>query len=147
MTGQAGHELVPARRRIQLIGDQAVLHHSGGHGFQVVKRQFGQAVLRCQHLALLGDFDAPLECSTRLGQDGLIGRSAASAHGSASSMEQPQRNAMAAGQLLQSHLGLVNLPVAGQEARVFVAVRVPQHELLERLTLPPDEGKQLPVEG
>ena len=91
------HQLVPARRGIELIGHQAVLYNGCGHRFKVVKGKLRQAVLRRQHLPLLGDFDATLKGATGLGQDGLICRSTATAHGTAATMKQAKGNALPTG--------------------------------------------------
>ena len=114
--GQPCHQVIPTGRCIQLIGHQAVLHHRGGHGFEVVERQFGQAVFRSQHLTLLGDLDPALKGSTGLSKDRLVSRATTAADGTATAMEQSQGHAVVGGQILQRDLGFVNFPVAGEEA-------------------------------
>ncbi len=82
---------------------------------------------------MLGNFDATIQAGTGLGQDRLIGRATTSTHRSASTMENAQGNPKIIGRGLESLLSLMNFPVAAQKARVFVAVRVAQHDLLNRL--------------
>jgi hypothetical protein len=48
-------------------------------------------------------------------------------------MEEAQSHPVLVGELLQGNLSAVDFPVAGEKARVFVAVGVAQHHLLQRL--------------
>ena len=122
------------------------MHDSCRDRFKVVKRQLREAVLRGQDLALLCDLDPPLKGSAGLGQDGLVGGSATAADRAPSSMEQSQGNPLAAGKRLKSDLGLMDLPVAGEESGILVAVGVAQHQFLQGLTLAPHRGKQVAIE-
>ena len=54
---------------------------------------------------------------------------------------------MTAGQILKSDLSLVNLPIAGEKARVFVAIGVAQHQLLQGLHVFSNPREQLAVQA
>ena len=108
------------------------MQHSGGHRLEVVERQFRQGVFRGQHLPLFGDLDPPFEGAAGLGQDRLIGGAATTADRAAASVEDAQADVVLTAQRLQGDLGPVDFPVAGEEARVFVAVGVAEHHLLQR---------------
>ena len=127
---QAAHQLVPARSRIELVGDQAVLHHSCGDGFKVVESQFRQAVFRRQNFALFSDLDPPLQGSAGLGKDRLISGATAATDGTAAAMEQTGADAVLVGNTCDGLLGAIQLPSRGDNAAVFRRVRVAQHNLL-----------------
>ena len=77
----------------------------------------------------------PVHRARRLRQDGLVARAAAAADRAAAAVEQAQRDAVLRArsgveQLDQRDLGAVQLPVAGEEAAVLVAVAVAEHDVL-----------------
>ena len=109
---QPHHQLVPAGGVVHMAGDQAVLQHRRGDGFQVVERQLRQGILRGEHFPLLGDLDAAIEGAAGLGQDCLVGRAAAPTNRAPAAMEDAEGHAMVDRQLLQGNLGPVDLPVA-----------------------------------
>ena len=94
----------------------------------------GLAYLRADDLALFGQADLALHRAWRLRQDGLVAGPAAAADGAAAAVEQAQGQAVFALQRLeqldQRVLGAVQLPVAGEEAAVLVAVAVAEHDVL-----------------
>ena len=69
-----------------------------------------------------------------LGQNCLVAWAAAAPHRATTAVEHAQLDGVACGQfvkqLYQRNLGTVQLPVAGEDAAVFVAVRVAQHDVL-----------------
>ena len=119
---QPPHQVIPAGGVVYGGTHQAVLQHGGCHRFQVVEGQFGQGILRGQHLSLFGDLDAAAEGAAWLGQDRLVGRPPTPAHGAAAAMEDPQGHPVLDGQPLEGNLGFMDLPVAGEEAGILVAV-------------------------
>ena len=80
-----------------------------------------------------------------MGQDRLIGRPTTTTDGSTAAVEEAKRHVLAAGEFLKGDLGLMNLPVAGEEAGILVAVGVAQHQLLQRLLLLPHNGEEFAV--
>ena len=113
---------------------QGGLERGGDQGFQVAPANFGVGVFGANHLALLREADLPAHRARRLGQDGLVAGAAAAPYGAAAPMEHAQPDRMAAAEFVkhldQRDLGAVQLPVAGEDAAVFVAVRVAQHDVL-----------------
>ena len=104
-----GLELVGAlpRRGVQAGGAQ-----HGGHGqLQVLPGQFRQRVLVADHLALLGELDLAGQHAPGLGQDGVVGRSAAATDGATPAVEEAQPNAVPGRDVAQGALGLVDLPL------------------------------------
>ena len=61
-------------------------------------------------------------------------------------MEEAKRHVLAAGEFLKGDLDLMNLPVAGEEAGIIVAVGVAQHQLLQWLLLLPHNGEEFALE-
>ena len=141
------HQGVPAGGVINRGAHQAVLEDRRGDRFQVVKGQLGEGVLGGEHLALFGDFDAPPHGAAWLGEDRLVGRTAAASYRATAAVEDTQGHAVLGGELLQGDLGPVNLPVAGEEAGILVAVRVSEHHLLKRFALLTAGDQELAVEG
>ena len=125
----------------------AVLEHGGGDRLQVVEGQLGREYLEAQHLALLGDLDAPLEGAGSAGPGSPGGGAAAPSHRSAPAVEDAQGDAVGIRQRLQRDLGPVDLPVAGEEAGILVAVGIAQHHLLQGLVAIAVADQQLAVEG
>ena len=113
---------------------QRGLQRGGHQRLQVAPADLGMGVLGADDLALLGQADLPAHGARRLRQDGLVAGPAAAADRAAAAVEQPQPDAMAGLELIeQAHqrdLGAVQLPVAGEEAAVLVAVAVAEHDVL-----------------
>ena len=62
-------------------------------------------------------------------------------------MEQPQGQTISCSEILEGYLRFVNFPVAGEEARILVAVGIPEHQLLQGLSLTPNPGEQIAIQG
>ena len=86
--GVAAEVVVDSRRRLQRGGEERL---------EVAPRRGRLGVLGRHHLALLGDADLPAHRSRRLGEDRLVGRSAAAADRSAAAVEQAQPHAVRLG--------------------------------------------------
>jgi hypothetical protein len=116
--------------RLQQRGFQ----RGGDQGFQVAPADFGVGVFGADHLALLRQADLPAHRAGRLRQDGLVARAAAAADRAAAAVEHAQLDVVRVGQHVeqvdQRDLGAVELPVAGEDAAVLVAVGVAQHDVL-----------------
>jgi hypothetical protein len=113
---------------------QGGLQRGGDQGLQVAPADFRIGVFGADHLALFGQADLPAHGARGLRQDGLVARAAATPDGAAAAVEHAQLDAVARGQFVeqfhQRDLGAVQLPVAGEDAAVLVAVRVAQHDVL-----------------
>ena len=117
------------------MGLQQTGLQGGGHqGFQVASAQSGVGVLGVDHFALLGQADLPTYRARGLRKNSVVAGATATTHGTTSAMEQTQSDAVLFFQLFehihQGQFGLVERPVAGENAAVFVAVRVTQHDVL-----------------
>ena len=107
----------------------------GGHqGFEVAAADFGVGVFRRDDFALLRQANLPAHRTRRLRQDGLVAGTTAPAHRAAPAVEHAQLDAVAGGKFVEEfdegNLGAVQLPVAGEDAAVLVAVAVAQHDVL-----------------
>jgi hypothetical protein len=125
----------PERPWARLLGglQQRGFQRGGHQGFQVAPADLGVGVLGGDHLALLGQADLAAHRARRLRQDGLVAGAAAAAHRAAAAVEHAQLDAVAGQFVEQFHqrdLGAVQLPVAGEDAAVLVAVGVAQHDVL-----------------
>ena len=113
---------------------QTGLQGGGYQGFQIAPPQSRVGIFGVDHFALLGEPDLPTHRAGGLRKNGVIAGAAAAPHGTAAAMKQTQSDAVFFFQGLehthQGQLGLVKRPVAGEDAAVFVAVRVPQHDVL-----------------
>ena len=118
----------------RFVVQQAGLQRGGHQGFEVAAANLGVGVLAADHLALLGQSDLPVHGARRLGKDRLVAGATAPAHRTAPAVKQAQRDAVLraqrAKQRHQSQLGVVELPVAGKETAILVAVAVAQHDFL-----------------
>ncbi len=119
-----------ARGRVQQGGFEG----RGDQGLEVPAADLGVGVLRVDDLALLGQPDLAVDRARRLRQDGLVARPAATPDGATAAVEQAQHDARRARQRREQRgqldLGAVELPVAGEEAAVLVAVAVADHHVL-----------------
>ena len=113
-----------------------ILAMAGGAGSSVGTGGMRTKILAAQRAGAAG-IDTVLFNGTRahvahaLGEDRLIARAAATADGSAAPMEQPQHDAAGlCEELGERRRGAIELPVAGEEAAVLVAVRIAEHDLL-----------------
>ena len=89
-----------------------------------------QRELRRQHLALLGDLQAPGHRARRLGADRRVARPAAAADGAAAAVEELPRDAVLAHDRGHVELRAVDVPARRDVADVLVGVRVADHDLL-----------------
>ena len=110
---------------------EARLDQGGGQQFQVVAADARIGVLGRDDLALLGEPELAAHAPRGLGEDGLVAGAAAAAHGAAPAVEQAQAHAEFIRQGHELPRGLVELPVARQEAAVLVAVRIAEHHFLQ----------------
>ena len=83
----------------------------------------GSVYLSLMHLALLGDLDRAVEAAVGLGQDRLAGRAATAADRAAAAVEEPQHDAVLAGDVAQRALRPVDLPLGRGDSRVLGASR------------------------
>jgi hypothetical protein len=113
------------------VRHQARLQRGGDQQFQVAPADFRVREFRGDDLALFGQADLAVHGARRLRQDRLVARAAAAADGAAAAVEQAQAHAGALEDLDQFQLGLVQLPVRGQEAAVLVRVRIAEHDFLQ----------------
>ncbi len=90
----------------------------------------GMQVLVGDDLALFGDLDLAFQGAPGLGEDRLVGGAAAAADGAAAAVEEPQPHPVAVGDVAQSALGAVDLPLAGGDAAELRGVGVAEHDLL-----------------
>ena len=90
----------------------------------------GSVYLSEMHLALLGDLDRAVEAAVGLRQDRLAGRAAAATDRAAAAVEEPQHDAVLAGDVAQRALGPVDLPLGRGDAGVLGRVGVAEHDLL-----------------
>ena len=89
-----------------------------------------QRELRRQHLALLGDLQAPGDGARRLRADRRVARPAAAADGAAAAVEELPRDAVLAHDRGHLELRAVDVPARRDVADVLVGVRVADHHLL-----------------
>jgi len=87
-------------------------------------------VVRCDHLALLGQLQPAFESPGRQPEDPPIRRSPAPPDRPAPAVEQRQLDAMCPRGCAQRGLRLVKQPVRGEVARLLVRVGVAEHDLL-----------------
>ena len=116
---------------------QCCLQRCGDQGLQVAPPDFRVGVFGAYDFALFRKTDLAAHRTGRLGQDGLVAGAAAAPHGPAATMEHPQLDGTGPGlggelveQLDQCNLGQVQLPVAGKDATILVAVGITQHDVL-----------------
>src|SRR5207248_1439479 len=95
----------------------------------VAPRNGRQAILLVDHLALLGDADAPVHGAGWAGQDGLVRGTAPAAHGAAAAVEQLQAHTVPRSHLDQAALHPVELPRGGDDTAVLRAVVTSTWEL------------------
>src|SRR5438552_3940496 len=81
--------------------------------------------------ALLGILETAVQSASGFGGDCALGRASASADGTSAAMEEHQLDAEASADPRQRALCLIELPVRGEVAAVFVAVRVANDDLLQ----------------
>ena len=98
--------------------------------FQVAISNLVIKIPRRDDLALLRDLDAAPNAARRLGEDGLVGRTAAAPDGPAAPVEQTQGDPMPRRDLGQPLLGDVQFPVGRDIPAVLVGIRVADHHLL-----------------
>ena len=81
-------------------------------------------------VTLLGDLDRAVEAAVRLGEDRLARRATAAADRATSTVEEPQHDAVLAGDVAQRALRPVDLPLGRGDSRVLGGVGVAEHDLL-----------------
>ncbi len=106
-------------------------------------RQRRVAVTCREHLALLGEPEAPADGARWLGPDGAPGGAAAPGHGPAAPVEEGERHSSSGADPDDLFLSAIECPVRREVAAVLVAVRVPDHHRL----LPARPREVLAVEG
>src|SRR5207302_11001973 len=109
---------------------QRRLEHRPERQFQVEAGQAGQAVLRGDDLALLGDLDPAFERPEGLSEDGLVRPAAAPADGASPAMEEAEDGAVLLDDVAELALRPVDLPLRRRDPGVLVRVRVAEHHLL-----------------
>ena len=135
---------------------QRGLERGGHQRLQVAPADLAVGVLGADHLALLGQPDLAAHRAGRLRQDGLVARAAAAADRAAAAVEHAQPDRRLAGSVCvqfveqrhQRDPGAVQLPVAGEDAAVLVAVAVAEHDVLlgaRALHQRPDAGQGIEV--
>ncbi len=112
------------------VGAGDGVERGGDHQFEIALGEDDVGVLPVEDFALLGDAQLAGEAVHRLREDGAVRGSAAAAYGAAAAVEEAQRDAALAGDLMQRAVGLPYLPGAGDHAAVFVGVGVAEHDLL-----------------
>src|SRR4028118_13066 len=125
------HNLIPRVDAIKTSVQQTSLNYRRRHSFQIVKRQLRQRIFRSQNLALFGNLNSPVNTLSRLSQNGLVSRPAAAPYRTASAVKNPQLYIVFFRNALQSLLSFVDFPIAAEETRIFIAVRIAQHHLLQ----------------
>ena len=110
---------------------QARFERGGDQQFEVAAADLGVRELGGDDLALFGQADLAVDGARRLRQDRFVARPAAAPDGAAAAVEQAQLDAGVGEHLDQVDLGLVQLPVGGQEAAVLVGVGVAEHDFLQ----------------
>ena len=128
--GEAVHDLLPGRVGRVALARKARQQHGVDQLLDVPLGDGVVAVAVGDHLALLGDADAPVDGAVRLGQDDAVGRPAAAPDGPAPAVEERDADARAQRQLRQLDLRPVQRPRRLQETRLLVAVGVAEHDLL-----------------
>ncbi len=118
------------RLDLVLVVGQAGFQRGGEQHFQVAAAGIRVAVLGGNHFALFRQADLAGDGAGRLGQDGVVGRTAAAADRAAAAMEQAQADAVLLEDAGQFDLGLVELPAGSQEAAVLVGIGVAEHDLV-----------------
>src|SRR5262245_53240745 len=107
-----GCDVLLARRLVWL--QERRLEAGGSENLKVPPAHLCLRIFRGDHLALFGDADLPLHRARGLREDGLITRPAATTDGSATAVEQTQRDPMPAECVDKRDLCLVELPARGQ---------------------------------
>ena len=130
--GEAAHRADPRRLRVgNRVGGERRAQDRVRHLLEVAQRDALMAVARERDLALLGDAQPAREGAPGLGKDRAVGRAAAAPDRAAAAVEQVQADARLPARGGQRALRFVQLPVRGDEPAVLVAVRVPDHHLLQ----------------
>ena len=105
--------------------------HDGGDGqLEVLSRQGREEVLVGDDLPLLGHLDLSGEGAPGLGENRLVGGSAAATHAAPAAVEESQLDTMRGTDIPQLTLGAVDLPLARRDPGVLVGVGVSEHHLL-----------------
>ena len=91
--------------------EERCLQHRRQGQFQVAMGETRQAVLVGDDLALFGHLDATVDGPERLGEDRLMGRTAATSDRAATSVEQAKRHVVPASRFVEQALCLVDLPL------------------------------------
>ena len=104
---------------------------------QALNRQPRQTELEADHFALLGNPETAVYRARRLGQYRPVGRSAATANGTATAVEQGQMHAILAGNVGKFLLGLVLGPGCHQLAGILGGIRIADHHFLPALAILP----------
>ena len=108
----------------------ARLERAGDAHGEFVHRGFGIGVFGVEDFALFGEFDFALQGAGRLRGDGVVGGAAATADRAAAPVEEAGFDVVTAGDVEDGLLGAVELPGAGEDAAVFAAVGVAEHDFL-----------------
>ncbi len=125
---RAGH---CRRCRLRNAGRRDTDYHRVHDLLEVPPRDCRQRVPERDHLALLGPADPPVAAARRRRQDRPIGPPATAADRPAAPVKEPEVDARRLARLSQFSLHPVQRPVRPPVAAVLVAVRVPEHHLLE----------------
>ena len=108
----------------------ARLERAGDAHGEFVYRGFGVGVFGVEDFALFGEFDFALQGAGRLRGDGVVGGAAATADRAAAPVEEAGFDVVTAGDVEDGLLRAVELPGAGEDAAVFAAVGVAEHDFL-----------------
>ncbi len=113
---------------------QRRFEHRRREGFEVAATDVGIGVFGGDHFTLFGEADLATHRARRLGENGLIAGATTTANRATTTMEHAQAQAMFGTELVehfhQRQFGLVQLPVAGENAAILVAVRIAEHDVL-----------------
>ena len=123
-------ELALRLQRLLALGFQRMLEHARGEQLHLIERGTLIGIFIGDHLALLGDAEAPADRAGGLGGDGAARRRAAAGDRAAAPMEEGDGHAGLGADACQLRLRLGQLPVRGDEAAVLVGIGIADHHLL-----------------